>query len=238
MISDSMISFPDQTLVAADDPAARLAAGADARDELLGLVTRAHDGDLGAQSELVRRYMKRISAHVRNMLYQTDAVEDIVQMVFIKMARRITRLREPITFESWLFTLARNTTIDFLRQVRARPAMVSGEWDLKHTVDPTPARALPEIMEALEVALARLSPRNQSLVRMVVQGFTYEAIAQSEGLTIGAVKLRLNRVRPFLRASIRGEFERPAGVTRFHPTVRCRTAPERSLQADASLANE
>jgi RNA polymerase sigma factor (sigma-70 family) len=225
MISDSLSSFPDQTLVPIDDSPARLPSSADARDELLGLVIRAQAGDLSAQSDLVRRYMKRISAHVRNMLYQTDAVEDIVQMVFIKMARRITRLREPITFESWLFTLARNTTIDFLRQVRARPAMVSGEWDLKHTVDPTPARALPEIMEALEVALTRLSPRNQSLVRMVVQGFSYEAIAQSEGLTIGAVKLRLNRVRPFLRASIRGEIGRSTRATRFGPPVHGRTAP-------------
>lgn len=57
-------------------------------------------------------------------------------------------------------------------------------------------------MEALEFALGHLSPKDRRIVTMIVHGSSYHAAAQSEGLSVGAVKLRLNRVRPFLRLSV------------------------------------
>jgi DNA-directed RNA polymerase specialized sigma24 family protein len=97
------------------------------RAELVGLVVRAQRSEMAAQSELVRRYTVRLSAFVRPILFQPSAVEDVVQMVFIKMVRRLTLLRDPAVFESWLFRLARNTAVDFLRRRRCRPTMVSDE---------------------------------------------------------------------------------------------------------------
>jgi DNA-directed RNA polymerase specialized sigma24 family protein len=47
-----------------------------------------------------------------------------------------------------------------------------------------------------------LSPRDRNIVMMIVQGNSYQTAAQREGLSVGAVKLRLNRVRPFLRVSV------------------------------------
>jgi DNA-directed RNA polymerase specialized sigma24 family protein len=63
-------------------------------------------------------------------------------------------------------------------------------------------RRVAEIMEALELALRQLSPRDRNIVTLIVNGHSYRAAAQREGLSIGAVKLRLNRVRPFLRVSV------------------------------------
>ncbi len=180
------------------------------RVELLGIVRRARDGDMEAQSELVRRYSKRLPGYVRPIVWETSAVEDVVQMAFIKMVRRLELLRDPETFEPWLFALARNTAIDFTRRARCRPATISDEGDFMHAPDQTSPRAVPEIMEALEAALTSLSPKDRNLVRMIVQGVSYQAAAAREGLTVGAVKLRLNRVRPFLRASVGGAIDRPA----------------------------
>ena len=59
-----------------------------------------------------------------------------------------------------------------------------------------------EIMEALEHALVRLSPKDRNLVTHIVQGNSYRFAAAREGLSVGAVKVRLNRVRPFLRVSV------------------------------------
>jgi RNA polymerase sigma-70 factor (ECF subfamily) len=67
---------------------------------------------MAAQSDLVRRYQSRIAGYVRPMLSAGDGVDDVVQNVFVKMVRRLGALRDPAVFESWLFTLARNTALD------------------------------------------------------------------------------------------------------------------------------
>ena len=187
--------------------AAEMSADAEAlatqeRAELLEIVVRAQRSEMAAQSELVRRYTVRLSAFVRPILFQPSAVEDVVQMVFIKMVRRLTLLRDPAVFESWLFRLARNTAVDFLRRRRCRPTMVSDEQTFEQAPDTSSERPVAEIMEALHVALTRLSPKDRTLVTMIVEGNSYQTVAAREGLTVGAVKVRLNRVRPFLRLSV------------------------------------
>lgn len=173
-----------------------------ARAELADIVVRAQQGQMAAQTELVRRYTVRISAFVRPILFQPSSVEDVVQMVFIKMVRRLTLLRDPAVFESWLFRLARNTAVDFLRRKRCRPTMVSDDIEFERAPDTSSERPVAEIMEALNLALTRLSPKDRNLVTMIVEGNSYQTVAAREGLTVGAVKVRLNRVRPFLRSSV------------------------------------
>lgn len=172
------------------------------RTELLALVERARHGDVAAQSELVHRYSRRISAFVRPIIAQPSAVEDIVQGVFIRMFRRLRLLRDPRTFESWLFTLARNASLDYLRRARCRPKLIWDEDRIAMTPDLDSTAVTREITEALELALNRLRPKDRKIVTMVVQGHSYSEIAESEGLSIGAVKLRLNRVRPYLRKTV------------------------------------
>jgi RNA polymerase sigma-70 factor (ECF subfamily) len=173
------------------------------RDELAALVRRAQAGDMSAQSELVRRYTVRLSAFVRPIISQPSAVEDVVQMVFIKMVRRLTLLRDPVTFESWLFALSRNTALDFIRRRNCRPITVADDGEFHGAPDHNAsAQSFAEIMEALDHALIRLSPNDRNLVTHIVQGNSYRTAAQREGLSVGAVKVRLNRVRPFLRVSV------------------------------------
>ena len=172
------------------------------QSELTDLVVRAQRNEMAAQSQLVRRYTVRISAFVRPILFQPSSVEDVVQMVFIKMVRRLTLLRDPEVFESWLFRLARNTAVDFLRRRRCRPTMVSDDVEFERAPDTSSERPVAEIMEALSIALERLSPKDRNLVTMIVEGNSYQTVAAREGLTVGAVKVRLNRVRPFLRVSV------------------------------------
>jgi RNA polymerase sigma-70 factor (ECF subfamily) len=171
----------------------------------MALVDRARIGDLAAQSELVRLYTTRLSGFVRPIICQPNAVEDVVQTVFIKMSRRFRLLRSSEAFESWLFRLARNTALDFIRRRRCRPVTVDDEIEVERAMDTDSGRVLGEINEALEIALRRLNPIDQKLVRMIVEGHSYTIAAAEAGLTVGAVKVRLCRVRPFLRNSVGGE---------------------------------
>jgi len=200
------------------------------RAELREIVVRAQRSEMAAQSELVRRYTVRLSAFVRPILFQPSAVEDVVQMVFIKMVRRLTLLRDPAVFESWLFRLARNTAVDFLRRRRCRPTMVSDEQTFEQAPDTSSERPVAEIMEALHVALSLLSPKDRTLVTMIVEGNSYQTVAAREGLTVGAVKVRLNRVRPFLRLSV-GE---AVGVRGGEPAAGKWRQPARARMAVAA----
>ena len=206
-------------------PPARVSAAESDRAELAALIARAQAGESAAQTELVRRYTVRIAAFVRPIICQPSAVDDVVQMVFIKMLRRLDVLREAGAFESWLLSLARNTAVDFIRRRRCRPATVWDEHELTEAPDTSSLRRVSEIMEALEFALRQLSPRDRNIVQLIVAGNSYRTAAEQEGLSIGAVKLRLNRVRPFLRVSVGGAIGAalpPAQKLRRPP--RCRMA--------------
>lgn len=130
-----------------------------------------------------------------------------------------------MTFVFWLFTLARNAAYDFLWQRRCRPETVANECLLREIPEPGGAALIPEIMEALERALTCLSPKDRRLVLLVVHGVSYRTAARREGLSIGAVKVRLNRVRPFLRLSVGGAIGRPSKAAGMLPRPpRCRAA--------------
>jgi len=169
------------------------------KDELLELIGQAVAGAPAAQSELMQRYTRRVAGFVRSIIRQPDAVEDVTQMVFIKMFRRLARLRDPKVFESWLFTLARNSSLDFIRRRNCRPNTVALDDEVNQIADPSNSNATVEIMAALDRALARLNPIDRSLVAQFVAGETYGRIAEQAGLSLATVKVRLHRVRPFLR---------------------------------------
>lgn len=169
---------------------------------LIDLVRRADTGDAAAQTELVQRYSRRVAGFVRGIIRQPDAVEDVTQMVFIKMFRRLGRLRDPSVFESWLFTLARNTSLDFIRRRNCRPNTVAIDDEVHQIADPSTPSATTEILAALDRALARLSPIDRTLVTQFVAGESYSTIAERAGLSLATVKVRLHRVRPFLRSCV------------------------------------
>jgi RNA polymerase sigma-70 factor (ECF subfamily) len=174
----------------------------EARAELLALVRRARAGKSDAQAELVQRYSRRLGGFVRGIIRQSDAVEDVTQMVFIKMFRRLSRLRDPAVFESWLFTLARNTALDFIRRRNCRPVTVGLDDQVYRIADPSNETAVPEILAALDRALLRLNALDRGLVSQFVRGDSYGEIARRAGISLASVKVRLHRVRPYLRAAV------------------------------------
>jgi len=197
--ADATMSASPSSRVCAEG---RVEATLDERAALLSVVVRAQAGELDAQSDLVHLYHHRISAFVRPYVAQPSAVEDIVQTVFIKMVRRIGLLRDGRTFESWLFTLARNTALDAIRRSRCRPATISDDGILLSVASNDSSLVIHEIFDALELALQALSAKDRELIMLIVEGSSYDAAAKRMGLSLGAVKVRLNRARKILRVSV------------------------------------
>ena len=170
---------------------------------LIELVARAGSGDLAAQAELVHRYRVRIAGFVRPLVRTRDVAEELAQVTAIKMVRRLPELRDPARFESWLFRLARNTALDHLRRTRCRPATVPYDPGWHDRADAAAADRCHEIREALDLALRGCDRRNRRILSEAVAGSSYAEIAARERLGVGAIKVRLHRLRLQLRASLR-----------------------------------
>ena len=167
--------------------------------DLIALVCAGSMGDFCAQSELVRRYRRRLSGFLRPFVLRQSDVDELRQVAFIKMSRQFHLLREPTQFETWLFTLARNTAIDFIRRQRRERAVLVEEV-FHEAPESDSHRRVAEIMEDFELALTQLTPTDQELLKMRVRGDSYQFIAVRTGLTVVTIKGRLCRVRPKLKA--------------------------------------
>jgi len=178
--------------------------------ELTALVIRARAGDQQAQTELVRRYRRRLRGFLRGLVADPWAAEDVLQIVWVKMVTQIRLLREVPRFETWLFTLARNCALDHRRRLRCRPASPVEEGFWAGLPDPSAEDRVHEIREALEVALRRCPGRDRRLIEQVVEGTTYQAMAADAGLTLNALKVRLHRLRVHLRREVRALCAPPA----------------------------
>ncbi|MGH7967553.1 MAG: sigma-70 family RNA polymerase sigma factor, partial [Limisphaerales bacterium] len=84
--------------------------------EEMVLVKRARQGDLGAYDDLVRRYQERIYATVYHMTSNHEDANDLAQEAFIKGFQALKSFKGGSSFYTWVYRIAVNKTINFLKQ--------------------------------------------------------------------------------------------------------------------------
>jgi RNA polymerase sigma-70 factor, ECF subfamily len=176
------------------------------------LVQRARKGDLEAYDELVRRYQERIYATVYHMTSNHEDANDLAQESFIKAFQALKSFKGGSSFYTWLYRIAVNKTINFLKQRKNRIHMSLNDLDFNTEHDPdlvalisdkTPRREanLTELQEKLNTALMKLSePHRLVVVLHDVQGLSHEEIAKVMKCNIGTVRSRLFYARQQLQA--------------------------------------
>lgn len=158
------------------------------------LVARAAEGDLGAFEELVRRHQLPIFRLCLGMLGNRHDAEDAAQDSFLTAWRAIGRFRGESKFSTWLYRLAVNRC---LRQLSRRPARTEQLTDHVGSLgNPEGEFEAVERVEDIAAAVARLTPEQRvPFILREVEGLTYNEIAEVLGVTMTAVKSRLNRAR-------------------------------------------
>jgi RNA polymerase sigma-70 factor (ECF subfamily) len=165
---------------------------------LADLVRRAQKGVESAQSTLVTSYQRRVAGFVYALTTQPDAVDDLAQMIFIKMVQGLPRLQDPAQFEAWLFRLARNTCIDHLRRQKLRRIFLPFAAEHEEIAE-TPATVDHAELDALRHALQKLPAKDRALLALAEQGASQVEMATATGSSISAIKARLHRAREKLR---------------------------------------
>jgi len=184
---------------------------AEAVDEM-DLVRRARKGQLSAYDELVRRYQERIYATIYHMTSNHEDANDLAQEAFIKAFHALRSFKGGSSFYTWVYRIAVNKTINFLKQRKNKAQMSLNDMDLNAEHDPdlvalisdkTPRReaGLAELSEKLNEALQKLSePHRLAVTLHDVQGLSHEEIATIMDCNIGTVRSRLFYARQQLQA--------------------------------------
>jgi len=194
-------------------PKAERVASPESEDEM-PLVRRAQKGDLQAYDQLVRRYQERIYATVYHMTANHEDANDLAQEAFIKAFRALKSFKGGSSFYTWVYRIAVNKTINFLKQRKNKAQMSLDDLDVNAEHDPalialisdkTPRREinLSELQERLNTALQKLSePHRMVVILHDVQGLSHEEIAKIMECNVGTVRSRLFYARQQLQAHL------------------------------------
>jgi RNA polymerase sigma-70 factor (ECF subfamily) len=175
------------------------------------LVDRARRGDLAAYDELVQRYQQRVYATVYHMTSNHEDANDLAQEAFIKAYQALKSFKGGSSFYTWVYRIAVNKTINFLKQRKNRTHLSLNDLDFNAENDPdlvalvsdkTPRREanLTELQEKLNEAMQQLSEQHRLVVTLHdVQGLSHEEIAAIMECNIGTVRSRLFYARQQLQ---------------------------------------
>jgi len=179
-------------------------------DEKL-LVQRARKGDLEAYDQLVRKYQERVYGTLYNMTANHEDANDLTQEAFIKAFQALKSFKGGSSFYTWVYRIAVNRAINFLKQRKNRFQMSLDDLDLNAEHNPdlvalisdkTPRREanLAELQEKLNAAMQRLSEPHRLVVTLHdIQGSSHEEIAEIMDCNVGTVRSRLFYARQQLQ---------------------------------------
>ena len=182
-------------------------------------IEQAKAGDLDAFSELVKLYEKRVYHFTLKFLHNPEDAMDLSQETFLRVFRSLSLFRGQSSFSTWVFSIAHNLCIDFMRKQKRRglhkphvneddPEMLS----IPDTrFDPVSTYEKREINSEIDRALGAITPdlREIFLLREVA-GLQYQEIADALDIELGTVKSRIARARAALAKELQDLRNKPA----------------------------
>ena len=179
------------------------------------LIAASREGDLSAFDELVRRYQSRIYATIYHMTSNREDADDLAQETFLKAFKALKSFKGDSSFYTWVYRIAINKTINFLKQRRRKSAQLSlNEMDLSgegqgHILEfiseHTPRRdvRLHELQAKLNESMQKLSEVHRLVVTLHdIQGMPHEEIGKIMDCNTGTVRSRLFYARQQLQGHL------------------------------------
>ena len=168
------------------------------------LISKALSGNEKAWVKLVRKYEKRIYNYSLRMTGATDEAMDLVQEVFLAVYRNLPNYRGDGVFPAWLFRIANNRCIDFLRRRNTNPLMINSATDTETLKSSSAAdedlHRLQSNRKVLSL-LSSLSNEQRQVVELkLFQNMTFDEIEGYTGLSANTAKTRFYTALQNLRS--------------------------------------
>ena len=176
------------------------------REQEAQIVRRVLQGDVNAFEKLVTEYEKAVYAIALRMTGNAEDAADMTQETFIKAYNSLQAFRGDSKFSVWLYRIASNVCLDFLRSRSRKPTVslsVEDDEGEETELDIADESQSPELLlergltrDAVRRGLEALPPDyRQILLLREIQGLSYEEIADTLSIEVGTVKSRIFRAR-------------------------------------------
>lgn len=167
-------------------------------------------GDENAFAELMERYKKPVYHMILKMVRNVDDAEDLTIEAFAKAFKNLKRFKKDYTFSTWLFRIATNNAIDFIRKKKLETYSLNTSFtdDAGDSVNidvednrltPDEETIKTQKIELVRMFVTKLPAKYQRLVKLrYFDELSYEEIAKELDAPLGTVKAQLHRARELM----------------------------------------
>ena len=168
------------------------------------------DKDQQAYATLMKRYKKAVYFMILKMIRDADDAEDLTMEAFAKAFRNLERFKKDYTFSTWLFRIATNNTIDFIRKKKLKTMSLNNTLsdDSGNSVNidiedddnnPQDQFIRSQRIDMVRIFVDKLPAKYRKLVQLrYFDELSYEEIAQELEKPLGTVKAQVHRSRELL----------------------------------------
>lgn len=178
------------------------------------LVKKAKEGDQQAFAELLSSYRDSLFFMMKKMVHNVDDAEDLTIESFGKAFNLLDNYTGKFAFSTWLFKIATNHCIDFIRKQKKLTLLsidegsdddiLPSQYIISENPDPEEKMIWQQKGELLNDFIKRLHPDYQIIIKMkYFQGYSYIEIAEELEIPLGTVKARLYRSKELLLSTLK-----------------------------------
>lgn len=174
------------------------------------LIDSALEGDEKAYADLMEKYRKSVYHTILKMVRNVDDAEDLTIEAFAKAFKNLEKFKKDYTFSTWLFRVATNNCIDFIRKKKLDTMSINADItkddgdsisiDIKDkNLDPQEEAIKSQKIELVRKFVNLLPAKYQKLVKLrYFEELSYDEIAKELDAPLGTVKAQLHRARELL----------------------------------------
>lgn len=178
-----------------------------------------NQGDQKAYAELMERYRKPLYHTMLKMVKNTDDAEDLTIEAFAKAFKGLAKFKKEYTFSTWLFRIATNNCIDFIRKKKLETLSINSSFkddsgeevaiDIRdYNLDPQERAIKSQKVELMQMIVTKLPHKYQRLVELrYFKEYSYDEIAKKIEIPLGTVKAQLHRAKELLFDMIKDKRE-------------------------------
>ncbi len=176
-----------------------------------------NQNDEQAYALLMKSYNKPVYYMVLKMVRNVDDAEDLTIEAFAKAFKNLHKFKKDYTFSTWLFRIATNNAIDFIRKKKLETTSLNSSYTDDNgtniTIDVPDKELNPQEMaiksqkiELIQMFVTKLPAKYQRLVRLrYFKEFSYDEIAKELDSPLGTIKAQLHRARELLSELVKNK---------------------------------
>ena len=174
------------------------------------LIELALKGNQSAYADLMQRYNRSVYHTILKMIRNVDDAEDLTIEAFTKAFKNLDKFKQDYTFSTWLFRIATNNCIDFIRKKKNITVSLDGFYvdtngeeagmDVRDTqLNPQEETIRLQDEAQMRAIVAKLPPKYRKIVSLrYFDELSYEEIAIELDIPLGTVKAQLHRAKELL----------------------------------------